>query len=152
MADSTISVRASDEVKAKFQAICAEEQGIKSGDLLEKLISAYEFSKQTAQSANKKRFEEFDQIINALQIKFRDAVIAIDASEQNAANKMSSALEEKQSLIDNLSKQISVAKEEEKNAKEEAVKALNEREQVLSDKSNQDSLIYLLFFKYYTIT
>ena len=141
MADSTISVRASDEVKAKFQAICAEEQGIKSGDLLEKLISAYEFSKQTAQSANKKRYEEYDQIINALKIKFRDVVIALDVSEQNAAQKIASALEEKQSLIDNLSQQISVAKEEEKNAKEEAVKALNERDQVLSDKSNRDSLI-----------
>lgn len=141
MADSTISVRASDDVKAKFQAICAEEPGIKSGDLLEKLISTYELSKQTAKSANKKRYEEYDQIINALQIKFRDVVIALDVSEQNAAQKIASALAEKQSLIDNLSQQISVAKDEVKKAKEESSKALKDRDIVLSEKTNLDSLI-----------
>lgn len=114
MADinKTISIRASDSVRERFQALIEADPELKANDILEKLLSTYETSmKEAALPEFGADFKDFASHLHAINIKFHNVYSMLANAEQTAAMGFERQLNENRDTIENLNEQLKTFKE-----------------------------------------
>lgn len=114
MADinKTISIRASDSVRERFQALIEADPDLKANDILEKLLSTYETSmKEAALPEFESDFKDFASHLHAINIKFHNVYSMLANAEQTAAMGFERQLSENRDTIENLNEQLKTFKE-----------------------------------------
>ena len=114
--NSPLSFRASDDVKQRFQAIIESEPELKANDVFERLLNAYETSKQESNLPEfASEFKDFAAHLNSLNTKFHNACQMVTNAEEKAAQQFKRDLEEKSASIEALTDQVNALKQEKSN-------------------------------------
>ena len=114
--NSPLSFRASDDVKQRFQAIIESEPELKANDVFERLLNAYETSKQESNLPEfASEFKDFAAHLNSLNTKFHNACQMVTNAEEKAAQLFKRDLEEKSASIEALTDQVNALKQEKSN-------------------------------------
>lgn len=94
-----LSIRASDDVKARFQEL-AEGQGLKGNDALNLLLDAYEKAQaQVAYPEHAATFKDFDSHLKSISDSFRNAYNMLENVKAAAEQEFRRDLENKEELI-----------------------------------------------------
>ena len=143
--NSPLSFRASDDVKQRFQAIIESEPELKANDVFERLLNAYETSKQESNLPEfASEFKDFAAHLNSLNTKFHNACQMVTNAEEKAAQKFKRDLEEKSASIESLTDQVNALKQEKSNLLELKETLLKESTEARLAKDSADATVIAL--------
>ena len=131
--NSPLSFRASDDVKQRFQAIIESEPELKANDVFERLINAYETSKQESNLPEfASEFKDFAAHLNSLNTKFHNACQMVTNAEEKSAS------------IEALTDQVNALKQEKSNLLELKETLLKESTEARLAKDSADATVIAL--------
>lgn len=143
--NSPLSFRASDDVKQRFQAIIESEPELKANDVFERLLNAYETSKQESNLPEfASEFKDFAAHLNSLNTKFHNACQMVTNAEEKAAQQFKRDLEEKSASIEALTDQVNALKQEKSNLLELKETLLKESTEARLAKDSADATVIAL--------
>ena len=143
--NSPLSFRASDDVKQRFQAIIESEPELKANDVFERLLNAYETSKQESNLPEfASEFKDFAAHLNSLNTKFHNACQMVTNAEEKAAQQFKRDLEEKSASIESLTDQVNALKQEKSNLLELKETLLKESTEARLEKDSADATVIAL--------
>ena len=143
--NSPLSFRASDDVKQRFQAIIESEPELKANDVFERLLNAYETSKQESNLPEfASEFKDFAAHLNSLNTKFHNACQMVTNAEEKAAQQFKRDLEEKSASIESLTDQVNALKQEKSNLLELKETLLKESTEARLAKDSADATVIAL--------
>ena len=143
--NSPLSFRASDDVKQRFQAIIESEPELKANDVFERLLNAYETSKQESNLPEfASEFKDFAAHLNSLNTKFHNACQMVTNAEEKAAQQFKRDLEEKSASIEALTDQVNALKQEKSNLLELKETLLKESTEARLEKDSADATVIAL--------
>ena len=143
--NSPLSFRASDDVKQRFQAIIESEPELKANDVFERLLNAYETSKQESNLPEfASEFKDFSAHLNSLNTKFHNACQMVTNAEEKAAQQFKRDLEEKSASIESLTDQVNALKQEKSNLLELKETLLKESTEARLAKDSADATVIAL--------
>lgn len=143
--NSPLSFRASDDVKQRFQAIIESEPELKANDVFERLLNAYETSKQESNLPEfSSEFKDFAAHLNSLNTKFHNACQMVTNAEEKAAQQFKRDLEEKSASIESLTDQVNALKQEKSNLLELKETLLKESTEARLEKDSADATVIAL--------
>ena len=143
--NSPLSFRASDDVKQRFQAIIESEPELKANDVFERLLNAYETSKQESNLPEfASEFKDFAAHLNSLNTKFHNACQMVTNAEEKAAQQFQRDLEEKSASIESLTDQVNALKQEKSNLLELKETLLKESTEARLAKDSADATVIAL--------
>ena len=143
--NSPLSFRASDDVKQRFQAIIESEPELKANDVFERLLNAYETSKQESNLPEfASEFKDFAAHLNSLNTKFHNACQMVTNAEEKAAQQFKRDLEEKSASIETLTDQVNALKQEKSNLLELKETLLKESTEARLAKDSADATVIAL--------
>lgn len=143
--NSPLSFRASDDVKQRFQAIIESEPELKANDVFERLLNAYETSKQESNLPEfASEFKDFAAHLNSLNTKFHNACQMVTNAEEKAAQQFKRDLEEKRASIKALTDQVNALKQEKSNLLELKETLLKESTEARLEKDSADATVIAL--------
>ena len=143
--NSPLSFRASDDVKQRFQAIIESEPELKANDVFERLLNAYETSKQESNLPEfASEFKDFAAHLNSLNTKFHNACQMVTNAEEQAAQQFKRDLEEKSASIESLTDQVNALKQEKSNLLELKETLLKESTEARLAKDSADATVIAL--------
>ena len=143
--NSPLSFRASDDVKQRFQAIIESEPELKANDVFERLLNAYETSKQESNLPEfASEFKDFAAHLNSLNTKFHNACQMVTNAEEKAAQQFQRDLEEKSASIETLTDQVNALKQEKSNLLELKETLLKESTEARLAKDSADATVIAL--------
>ena len=143
--NSPLSFRASDDVKQRFQAIIESEPELKANDVFERLLNAYETSKQESNLPEfASEFKDFAAHLNSLNTKFHNACQMVTNAEEKAAQQFKRDLEEKSASIESLTDQVNALKQEKSNLLELKETLLKESTEARLAKDSADAIVIAL--------
>ena len=143
--NSPLSFRASDDVKQRFQAIIESEPELKANDVFERLLNAYETSKQESNLPEfASEFKDFAAHLNSLNTKFHNACQMVTNAEEKAAQQFKRDLEEKSASIESLTDQVNALKQEKSNLLELKETLLKETTEARLEKDSADATVIAL--------
>lgn len=125
-----ISIRASDEIRERFQAFL-DAEGVKAGEMLEKLIDSYE--QESSMPRHKAEFDDFNAHLDALKIKFLNAYNTLANTEE----RISVQYTDKIKLLEEQNAKL----EEREEQSQETINRLAELEQTNADLREQIKLL-----------
>ena len=143
--NSPLSFRASDDVKQRFQAIIESEPELKANDVFERLLNAYETSKQESNLPEfASEFKDFAAHLNSLNTKFHNACQMVTNAEEKAAQQFKRDLEEKSASIESLTDQVNALKQEKSNLLDLKETLLKESTEARLAKDSADATVIAL--------
>jgi len=143
--NSPLSFRASDDVKQRFQAIIESEPELKANDVFERLLNAYETTKQESNLPEfASEFKDFAAHLNSLNTKFHNACQMVTNAEEKAAQQFQRDLEEKKASIEALTEQVTNLKNEKNSLLEVKEKYVNEVTEARQAKDVADATVLAL--------